>query len=123
MTSYANLTGLRSLAPAQDAVTAHTTADGADDVTQVTVTNTSATRAPAFFIRADVRRGSASGLPAGGDDEVLPALWSDNDTTLWPGEPRRSRSAMRPPRCRALPPWSRCRVSGVYVPQADVFRM
>ena len=55
-------------------------------MTQVTVTNTSATRAPAFFIRADVRRGSASGLPAGGDDEVLPALWSDNDTTLWPGE-------------------------------------
>ncbi len=89
MTSYANLTGLRSLAPATVSVTAHTTADGGDDVTDVTITNTSATTAPAFFIRADVRRGSAAGGVGGdglGDDEVLPALWSDNDTTLWPGE-------------------------------------
>ena len=86
MTSYANLTGLRGLAPATVGVTAHTTADGGDDVTEVTITNTSATTAPAFFIRADVRRGSAAGVPASGDDEVLPALWSDNDTTLWPGE-------------------------------------
>ncbi|HEX3977934.1 MAG TPA: hypothetical protein VHW96_16820 [Solirubrobacteraceae bacterium] len=86
MTSFANLTGLRSLAPATVSVTAHTTADGGDDVTQVTITNTSATTAPAFFIRADVRRGSAAGVQASGDDEVLPALWSDNDTTLWPGE-------------------------------------
>ncbi len=86
MTSYANLTGLRSLAPATVSVTAHTAAAaGGDDVTDVTITNTSATTAPAFFIRADVRRGSA-GVPAAGDDEVLPALWSDNDTTLWPGE-------------------------------------
>jgi exo-1,4-beta-D-glucosaminidase len=86
MTSYANLTGLRSLAPATVSVTAHTTPDAASDVTDVTVTNTSATTAPAFFIRADVRRGSAAGVPAAGDDEVLPALWSDNDTTLMPGE-------------------------------------
>ena len=86
MTSYANLTGLRSLAPASVSVTAHTTADGGDKVTDVTVTNTSATTAPAFFIRADVRRGGAAGVPAPGDNQVLPALWSDNDTTLWPGE-------------------------------------
>jgi exo-1,4-beta-D-glucosaminidase len=55
----------------------------------VTITNTSATTAPAFFIRADVRRASAAGGVGGGrfsDNEVLPALWSDNDTTLWPGE-------------------------------------
>jgi exo-1,4-beta-D-glucosaminidase len=86
MTSYANLTGLRNLAPATVSVSAHTTADGGDDVTEVTITNTSATTAPAFFIRADVRRGSATGVAAPGDNEVLPALWSDNDTTLWPGE-------------------------------------
>ncbi|HEY2320383.1 MAG TPA: hypothetical protein VGH67_18900 [Solirubrobacteraceae bacterium] len=86
MTSYANLSGLRALAASRVAVTAHTTQDGDDDVTDVTVTNTSSTPAPAFFLRADVRRGSAAGMPAGGDDEVLPALWSDNDTTLWPGE-------------------------------------
>ncbi|MGZ4170824.1 MAG: glycosyl hydrolase 2 galactose-binding domain-containing protein [Solirubrobacteraceae bacterium] len=86
MTSYANLTGLRDLAAARVAVTAHTTPDGADDVTDVTITNASSTPAPAFFLRADLRRGSAAGVPAGGDDEVLPALWADNDTTLWPGE-------------------------------------
>jgi exo-1,4-beta-D-glucosaminidase len=67
-------------------VTAHTAADGSDDVTELTITNTSATTAPAFFIRADVRRGTATGVAAPGDNEVLPALWSDNDTTLWPGE-------------------------------------
>ena len=86
MTSYANLTGLRSLAPSQVSVAAHTTTDGGDDVTDVTITNTSTTPAPAFFLRADVRRGSAAGAPGAGDNQVLPALWSDNDTTLWPGE-------------------------------------
>ena len=75
-----------SLAPARVSVTAHTTADGSDDVTDMTIANTSTTPAPAFFLRADVRRGSGAGVPASGDDEVLPALWSDNDTTLWPGE-------------------------------------
>ncbi len=86
MSYYANLSGLRGLAPATVSVTAHTAADGADDVTSVTITNTSSTAAPAFFVRADVRRGNAAGVPAAGDNEVLPALWSDNDTTLWPGE-------------------------------------
>ncbi|HEX3689023.1 MAG TPA: hypothetical protein VHV28_04975 [Solirubrobacteraceae bacterium] len=90
MTSYANFTGLRGLAPATVSATAHTTTDGSEDVTDVTLTNMSATTAPAFFIRADVRRGSAAGTEMApthpGDDEVLPAFWSDNDTTLWPGE-------------------------------------
>jgi hypothetical protein len=86
MTSFADLRGLRGLAPARVSVTAHTTADGGDDVTDVTIANTSTTRAPAFFLRADLRRGSAAGVAASGDDEVRPALWSDNDTTLWPGE-------------------------------------
>jgi exo-1,4-beta-D-glucosaminidase len=85
MTSFADLSGLRRLAPATVSASAHTTPDGGDDVTDVTITNTSAT-APAFFTRADVRRGSTTGVPASGDDEVLPALWSDNDITLWPGE-------------------------------------
>jgi len=52
----------------------------------VTITNTSTAPTVAFFLRADVRRGDAEGTPAGGDDEVLPTFWSDNDTTLWPGE-------------------------------------
>jgi exo-1,4-beta-D-glucosaminidase len=86
MVSYANFGGLRSLVPATVSVTAHTTADGGDRVTDVTIVNTSATSSPAFFLRADVRRGNPGGALAPGDDQVLPALWSDNDTTLWPGE-------------------------------------
>jgi hypothetical protein len=84
MTSWANLSGLRGLAPATLSVGAHSSSGGGSDVTEVTVTNTSA--APAFFIRADIRRGTAAGVATPGDDEVLPALWSDNDTTLMPGE-------------------------------------
>ncbi len=86
MTSFADLRGLRDLAPARVSVTAHTAAVGSDDVTDVTIANTSSTPAPAFFLRADVRRGNAAGVAASGDNQVLPALWSDNDTTLWPGE-------------------------------------
>ncbi len=90
MTQYASLVGLRSLAPATLSVTARTRAaggpDGADRVTDVTITNTSDNRAAAFFIRADLRRGSAARLPDSGDNEVLPVFWSDNDVTLWPGE-------------------------------------
>jgi exo-1,4-beta-D-glucosaminidase len=58
--------------------------DGADTVTDVTIENTSTT--VAFFIRADVRRGTAAGVLAAGDNEVVPTFWSDNDITLWPGE-------------------------------------
>jgi exo-1,4-beta-D-glucosaminidase len=54
--------------------------------TDVTITNTSSTPAVGFFLRADVRRGSAAGTPESGDNQVVPILWSDNDVTLWPGE-------------------------------------
>ena len=37
---------------------------------------------------------------AGGDDQVLPIRWSDNDVTLWPGEEQtitaRYRAGARP---------------------------
>ena len=61
-------------------VEATTTRDGADDVTVVRIHNVGHAGVPAFFLRADVRRGAASG------DEVLPIRWSDNDQTIWPGE-------------------------------------
>ncbi|HEY3727259.1 MAG TPA: hypothetical protein VGL51_08810 [Solirubrobacteraceae bacterium] len=87
MSGYADLTGLRQLAPAKLSVTAHSASDGGGRAdTEVTITNTSTTPAAAFFIRADLRRGSAAGVPAAGDNEVRPAFWSDNDLTLWPGE-------------------------------------
>ena len=90
MRRYGNLTELRSLGLATVSVTASThpdgLGDGNDTETDVTITNTSKGPTVAFFLRADLRRGSASGVPAAGDNEVLPILWSDNDLTLWPGE-------------------------------------
>ena len=83
---YADLTGLRSLGAASVRVHTTTYRDGGDDVTRVTVTNVSSRPTPAFLTRADVRRGTAAGTPLGGDNQVLPILWSDNDITLWPGE-------------------------------------
>jgi exo-1,4-beta-D-glucosaminidase len=90
MSRYGNLTQLRTLGPATVQTTAVThpdfAGDGNDTETDVTITNTSTNPTVAFFLRADVRRGSASGVPAAGDNEVLPITWSNNDVTLWPGE-------------------------------------
>ncbi|MFI9381723.1 glycosyl hydrolase 2 galactose-binding domain-containing protein [Kutzneria sp. NPDC052558] len=90
MSSYADLTGLKSLAKATVSATASTTAaagpDGADRVTRVTVTNTSTTPTVGFFLRADVRRGTVGGAEQPGDNQVTSTLWDDNDITLWPGE-------------------------------------
>jgi exo-1,4-beta-D-glucosaminidase len=52
----------------------------------VTITNTSRTATVGFFLRADLRRGTAAGTVEPGDNEVLPIIWSSNDVTLWPGE-------------------------------------
>jgi exo-1,4-beta-D-glucosaminidase len=91
MTQYANLSQLQSLGRASVRATAQTDRSGGahrggDTETDVTITNTSRTSTVAFFVRADLRRGSATGVPAPGDNEVLPISWSDNDITLWPGE-------------------------------------
>ncbi|OLE22226.1 MAG: beta-mannosidase [Catenulispora sp. 13_1_20CM_3_70_7] len=90
MTSYANLTALRNLPAATVSATATTTGhagpNGADKLVTVTVTNKSGTPAVGFLLRADLRRGTSSGSELPGDNEVASAVWSDNDTTLWPGE-------------------------------------
>jgi exo-1,4-beta-D-glucosaminidase len=95
MTQYADLTQLQHLPTAIVRVTARThavspwsgvTGGRGDTETDVTITNVSTTPTVAFFLRADVRRGSASGVPTPGDNEILPIAWSDNDITLWPGE-------------------------------------
>ena len=90
MTTYADLTGLKSLSPAKVSATASTTTaagpDGADRSTKVTITNTSTTPTVGFFLRADVRRGTATGAEQSGDNQVTSTLWDDNDITLWPGE-------------------------------------
>jgi exo-1,4-beta-D-glucosaminidase len=90
MSQFASLRGLQSLGRASIGVSAHTHSargpNGADTVTDVTITNLSKTPTVGFFLRADVRRGTSAGIPAAGDNQVLPVFWSDNDVTLWPGE-------------------------------------
>ena len=83
---YAELTGLQRLAPADVRVSASSRPSGEDEVTTVTLRNVSTGRMVGFLLRADVRRGSADGRPAPGDNQVLPVLWSENMVTLWPGE-------------------------------------
>jgi exo-1,4-beta-D-glucosaminidase len=88
--SYANLTGLQGLAPAGIAATATTVSQagpaGADRLTTVTITNNSAGPTVAFFLRADVRRGTAGATELAGDNELQTSIWTGNDITLWPGE-------------------------------------
>ncbi len=96
MTQYANLRALSTLPRARVSVRASTVRRpgpaGADLATTVTITNTSPARTVAFFLRADVRRGTArgTGLRGGnklrGGNELQSSIWAGNDITLWPGE-------------------------------------
>jgi exo-1,4-beta-D-glucosaminidase len=90
ISTYANLTGLQTLAtiPSSSLAVTATTAtqsgpNGADRATTVTITNNSS--AVAFLLRADVRRGTGT-TPASGDNELQSSIWQDNDITLFPGE-------------------------------------
>jgi exo-1,4-beta-D-glucosaminidase len=79
VTTYANLTGLNSLASNSNltASASRTSSNGTDTVT-IALTNPSA-NALAFFVRAEVTAGN-------GGLEVLPVTYTDNYITLWPGE-------------------------------------
>jgi exo-1,4-beta-D-glucosaminidase len=89
LSQYAGLTSLQSLPQARVAASATTTAqsgpDGADRATSVTITNTSGSTV-AFLLRADIRRGTASGQELSGDNELPSSIWQNNDITLFPGE-------------------------------------
>ena len=90
ITTYANLKALGTLPASSVSATATTATtatgpDGADLATTVTVTNTSSSTV-AFLLRADVRRGNASGQVQSGDNELQSSTWQDNDITLFPGE-------------------------------------
>jgi exo-1,4-beta-D-glucosaminidase len=86
---YANLTGLQTLPQSSVTATSSTVnqpgPDGADRATTVTITNTSASTV-AFLLRADIRRGTATGQELSGDNELQSSLWQNNDITLFPGE-------------------------------------
>jgi exo-1,4-beta-D-glucosaminidase len=89
VSQYANLTGLQTLPASSVTATASTVnqagPDGADRATTVTITNTSSSTV-AFLLRADMRRGTATGQELSGDNELQSSLWQDNDITLFPGE-------------------------------------
>jgi exo-1,4-beta-D-glucosaminidase len=89
MSQYADLKPLQTLPQTTVTATATTTAqpgpDGADEATTVTLSNTSLSTV-AFLLRADIRRGTASGQELPGDNELQSAIWRNNDITLFPGE-------------------------------------
>jgi exo-1,4-beta-D-glucosaminidase len=89
LSQYANLRSLQKLPQSSVSATAATASRpgpaGADRVTTVTITNTSHA-AVAFLLRADVRRGTASGQELPGDSELQSSIWQGNDITLFPGE-------------------------------------
>ncbi|MDS0138860.1 MULTISPECIES: glycosyl hydrolase 2 galactose-binding domain-containing protein [unclassified Amycolatopsis] len=86
LSQYSNLQALQNLPKSQVSAVASTRPSGAGLVTTVTVTNTSKTPGAAFFLRADVRRGTPDGREAPGDNQLANATWDDNDITLWPGQ-------------------------------------
>lgn len=78
VTRYADLTRLTGLARTTVTAAASSRRDSDRTTTTVTLTHSGGGKAPAFFVAATLRR--ADGKP------VLPATWSDNYVTLWPGE-------------------------------------
>src|SRR5258707_1390109 len=51
-----------------------------------TVTLDNLSNSVAFLLRADIRRGTASGQELSGDNEPQFSIWQDNDIKLFPGE-------------------------------------
>ena len=122
MAGYADLRQLRQLPAAQVKVSASSRpkrgAGGTDHVAVVRITNTSSTPTAAFFLRADLRRGSVAGVPAAGDNQVLPVFWDRNDITLWPGESETLHVAYRSGQLSGASPV--VSVSGDNVAETDV---
>jgi exo-1,4-beta-D-glucosaminidase len=73
VTSYADYKSLQNLKPAS--LVAKASGSSAGSAT-VQLQNTAAV--PAYFIRLEVQDSSGA--------DVLPAIWTDNYVTLWPGE-------------------------------------
>jgi exo-1,4-beta-D-glucosaminidase len=75
--TYADFTGLQSLAKVDLSVSALGSRQASESVTHVTLENPS--RTLAFFVRLKLTKGR-------GGEEVLPILWEDNYFSLLPGE-------------------------------------
>jgi exo-1,4-beta-D-glucosaminidase len=121
LSQYANLQALQTLPQSSIWATAATTRqagpDGADLATTVTITNTSSSTV-AFLLRADVRRGTASGQELSGDNELQSSLWQDNDITLFPGESQTLTASYNSADLQGATPV--ISVSGWNVPKIDI---
>jgi exo-1,4-beta-D-glucosaminidase len=78
--TYADLTALQTLPPAQVSVTWNSEPGDSDQVEHVAVTNTSSQLA--FFVHLTVLNGK-------GGADIAPVYWDDNYFELMPGETRR----------------------------------
>jgi len=109
--SYANLTGLSSLAsnPNVTATVARTTT-GSEQTVTVTLQNTSTTNL-AFFVRPEVTAGN-------GGLEVVPVSYTDNYVSLWPGESTTITATYQTSDLGGQPPFLRIR--GYNVPTTSV---
>jgi exo-1,4-beta-D-glucosaminidase len=121
LSQYANLQALQTLPQSAITATASTASqpgpDGADRATTVTITNTSSSTV-AFLLRADVRRGTASGQELPGDNELQSSIWQDNDITLFPGESQTLTVTWNSADLRGATPV--VSVSGWNVPKTDI---
>jgi exo-1,4-beta-D-glucosaminidase len=121
LSQYASLRALQTLPASSVSATAVTTRQArpgrADLATTVTIRNTSSSTV-AFLLRADVRRGTASGHELPGDSELQSSIWRSNDVTLFPGESQTLTVSYDSADLRgAIPVIS---VSGWNVPQTDI---
>jgi len=121
LSQYANLRALQALPRSSISATASTARrpgpDGADRATTVTITNTSSSTV-AFLLRADVRRGTASGQELPGDNELQSSIWQGNDITLFPGESQTLTVTWNPAGLQGATPV--VSVSGWNVPKIDI---
>jgi exo-1,4-beta-D-glucosaminidase len=79
ISTYADLTGLRSLPPVHLEVSSRVERKSGEETTRVSVSNP--TSHLAFFVHLRITKGK-------GGEEVLPILWEDNYFSLLPGDKR-----------------------------------
>jgi exo-1,4-beta-D-glucosaminidase len=79
VSSYADMTQLEKLPPAELAVSGRAMRRGGEETARVTISNPS--RRLAFFVHLQIKQGSS-------ERNVLPVVWQDNYISLLPGERR-----------------------------------
>ncbi|MEW2116208.1 sugar-binding domain-containing protein [Streptomyces sp. NPDC005474] len=110
-TSYADLSGLNSMAQVPVSASASTSSGpGGTSTTTVTVRNTGTGKTPSLL--TDVHLVNPTGKP------VLPVQWSDNQVSLWPGESMTLTATYRTPDLHGAAP--QVRVSGWNTPERTV---